>query len=114
MQRLTLEQAKKLNSTMVTEDHLLLHAANVSAAMGAMAEHFGADPEEKEEWEAVGWLHDYDYEKYPEAHLEHTEKPPPRSRRSGTGRPRDHEPRLHHRQRRQAGNAHGKKSVYGG
>jgi predicted hydrolase (HD superfamily) len=75
MQRLTLEQAKQLNSTMVTEDHLLLHAANVSAAMGAMAEHFGADPEEKEEWEAVGWLHDYDYEKYPDEHLEHTEQP---------------------------------------
>lgn len=57
---------------MVTEDHLLLHAANVSAAMGAMAEHFGED---KEHWEAVGWLHDYDYEKYPEEHLKHTEEP---------------------------------------
>ena len=72
MDKLTLEKAKEINATMVTEDHLLLHAANVSAAMGAMAEHFGAD---KEHWEAVGWLHDYDYEKYPEEHLQHTEEP---------------------------------------
>ncbi len=57
---------------MVTEPGLLLHAANVSAAMGAMAEHFGED---REHWEAVGWLHDYDYEKYPEEHLAHTEEP---------------------------------------
>ena len=56
METLTLEKAKEINSTMVTEDHLILHAANVSAAMGAMAEHFGED---KEHWEAVGWLHDY-------------------------------------------------------
>lgn len=72
MDKLTLEEAKKINGTMVTEDHLILHAANVSAAMGAMARHFGQDPEE---WEAVGWLHDYDYEKYPEEHLAHTEEP---------------------------------------
>ena len=68
---LTLERARELNGTMVTEDHLILHAMNVSYAMGAMAEHFGAD---KEHWEAVGFLHDYDYEKYPEEHLQHTEK----------------------------------------
>ena len=37
-----------------------------------MAEHFGED---KEHWEAVGWLHDYDYEKYPDEHLAHTEEP---------------------------------------
>ena len=57
---------------MGTEDHLKLHAANVAACMGAMADHFGA---EKEHWEAVGYLHDYDYEKYPEEHLAHTEEP---------------------------------------
>ena len=33
MEKLTLEKAKEINSTMVTEDHLILHAANVSAAM---------------------------------------------------------------------------------
>ena len=72
MDKLTLEKAKEINAQMVTEEHLILHAANVSAAMGAMAEHFGAD---REHWEAVGWLHDYDYEKYPDEHLAHTEEP---------------------------------------
>ena len=72
MEKLTLEKAKEINATMVTEEHLLLHAANVSAAMEAMAEHFGQDPKH---WAAIGWLHDYDYEKYPEEHLQHTEEP---------------------------------------
>lgn len=69
---LTLERAKELNDSMVTEEHLRIHAKNVMAAMGAMAEHFGED---KEHWMAVGYLHDYDYEKYPAEHLQHTEKP---------------------------------------
>ena len=68
---LTLDRAKELNATMVTEDHLLLHAKNVSYAMGAMANHFGEDAEH---WQAVGMLHDYDYEKYPEEHLQHTKE----------------------------------------
>ena len=51
MDKLTLEKAKEINATMVTEDHLLLHAANVSAAMEAMAGRFGGDPEH---WAAVG------------------------------------------------------------
>lgn len=72
MDRLTIDEAKKLNDTMVTEEHLKLHAANVAACMGAMAAHFGEDPEH---WEAVGYLHDYDYEKFPDEHLKHTEKP---------------------------------------
>ena len=69
---LTLQRAKELNATMVTEDHLIVHALNVSYAMGAMARHFGEDPEH---WEAIGMLHDYDYQQYPEEHLKHTEKP---------------------------------------
>ena len=69
---LTLEKARELNGSMVKDEHLLLHAKNVSYAMGAMAEHFGAD---SEHWQAVGLLHDYDYEKYPEEHLQHTEEP---------------------------------------
>ena len=72
MEKLSVEEAKRLNCTMVTEEHLKLHAANVAACMGAMALHFGED---KEHWEAVGYLHDYDYEKYPEEHLAHTEEP---------------------------------------
>ncbi len=69
---LTLERATELNASMNTEPHLLLHAKNVSCAMGAMAAHFGED---EEHWRAVGMLHDYDYEKYPEEHLLHTEQP---------------------------------------
>lgn len=68
---LTLERAKEINGTMVTDHALIIHATNVMAAMGAMAEHFGED---KEHWQAVGYLHDYDYEKYPEEHLLHTEQ----------------------------------------
>jgi len=44
----------------------------VSAAMGAMAAHFGEDTEH---WAAIGYLHDYDYEQYPEEHLQHTAEP---------------------------------------
>ena len=69
---LTLERAKELNREMVTEPHLIIHSTNVMAAMGAMAKHFGED---EEHWKAVGYLHDYDYEKYPEEHLRHTEEP---------------------------------------
>ena len=69
---LTLERAKELNDAAVTEEHLRIHALNVMAAMGAMAEHFGED---KEHWMAVGYLHDYDYQQYPEEHLQHTEQP---------------------------------------
>ena len=69
---LTLEQAIELNKTMVREESLLLHEKNVCYAMGAMAEHFG---ENVEHWQAIGMLHDYDYEKYPEEHLLHTAGP---------------------------------------
>ncbi|MBQ9412518.1 MAG: hypothetical protein IJU29_05405 [Oscillospiraceae bacterium] len=72
MEKLTIEKARRLNDSMVTQEHLRIHAMNVSYAMGAMAEHFGEDPEH---WMAVGILHDYDYEKYPEEHLQHTEEP---------------------------------------
>ena len=69
---LTLERAKEINAQMVTEEHLIRHSTNVMAAMGAMARHFGED---EEHWKAIGYLHDYDYEKYPEEHLQHTEQP---------------------------------------
>ncbi len=69
---LTLERAAALNASMVTEEHLILHAKNVCYAMGAMARFFG---ENEEHWQAVGMLHDYDYEKYPEEHLLHTAEP---------------------------------------
>ena len=69
---LTIERAEELNATMVSEEHLIIHAKNVRYAMGAMAKLFGEDPEH---WEAIGMLHDYDYEKYPEEHLQHTKEP---------------------------------------
>lgn len=68
---LTLDRAREINDTMVTGDQLRIHAMNVMASMGAMAEHFG---ENKENWMAIGYLHDYDYEKYPDEHLQHTEQ----------------------------------------
>ena len=45
MKKLTLEAAKKINDTMVSQENLKIHAANVSVCMGAMAEHFGEDRE---------------------------------------------------------------------
>ena len=69
---LTLQRAIELNNTTVTQEHLLIHAKNVCYAMGAMAAHFGEDVEH---WQAIGMLHDYDYEQYPEEHLQHTEQP---------------------------------------
>ena len=72
MEKLTIEEARRLNDTMVKDEHLVIHALNVSYAMGAMARHFGDD---EEHWMAVGLLHDYDYESYPEEHLQHTAEP---------------------------------------
>ena len=69
---LTLEKAKTLLESTTTEEHLFLHAKNVSVAMGGLAKHFGAD---EAHWMAIGYLHDYDYEQYPTEHLRHTEEP---------------------------------------
>lgn len=69
---LTMERAVQLLQSTTTEPHLFLHAKNVSVALGGMAEHFGAD---RAHWEAIGYLHDYDYEQHPDTHLQHTEAP---------------------------------------
>ena len=69
---LTLDRAKELLATTTTEEHLFLHAQNVSVAMGGLAKHFGEDAEH---WMAIGYLHDYDYEQHPEEHLQHTKEP---------------------------------------
>ena len=69
---LTLERAQQLLDTTTTQEHLFLHAKNVMVAKGGLAEHFG---ENKEHFMAIGYLHDYDYEQYPEEHLRHTEVP---------------------------------------
>ena len=69
---LTLDRAKELLSTTTTEEHLFLHAKNVMTAMGGIAKHYG---ENEELWMAIGYLHDYDYEQHPDAHLQYTEAP---------------------------------------
>lgn len=68
---LTLERAKELLSTTTTQEHLFLHAKNLMVAMGGLARYFG---ENEAHWMAIGYLHDYDYEQYPEEHLQHTER----------------------------------------
>lgn len=72
MGELNKDTARSLLETTTKEPHLLQHALAVSAAMGAMAQHFGEDAEY---WEAIGLLHDYDYEQHPEEHLQHTRAP---------------------------------------
>lgn len=62
MSQLTLAKAKEILPKYTTEDHLFTHAMAVSAAMGAMADYFHAD---KDHWEAIGYLHDVDYENTP-------------------------------------------------
>ena len=69
---LTLERAQELLATTTTEPHLLLHAKNVMVAMGGLAKHFGEDVAH---WQAVGYLHDYDYQQHPEEHLDYTAQP---------------------------------------
>ena len=69
---LTMEKAVELLNMTTTEEHLFLHAKNVSAAMEGLAKHFGADAAH---WAAIGYLHDYDYEQHPEEHLQYTEQP---------------------------------------
>ena len=69
---LTLDRAKELLASTTTQEHLYLHAKNVMAAMGGLAKFFG---ENEEHWMAIGYLHDFDYEQYPDEHLRHTEQP---------------------------------------
>ena len=68
MSQLTLEKAKEILRKHTTEDHLFTHALSVSAAMGAMADLFHQG---KDYWEAIGYLHDVDYEKFPAEHCLH-------------------------------------------
>ncbi|MCL2495916.1 MAG: HDIG domain-containing protein [Clostridiales bacterium] len=68
---LSLEQARHILHKHVSQPHLLIHALAVSSAMGALAAHFGADADY---WRAIGYLHDVDYEKYPDEHLRHAEE----------------------------------------
>ena len=71
--KLTLDRAKELLATTTSDPHLIVHATNVRGCMEAFARHFGQPDDEVEHWGAVGYLHDYDYERFPEEHLKHTE-----------------------------------------
>lgn len=68
---LTLSQAQQILHKHVSQPHLLIHALAVSSAMGAIAGHFGEDAGY---WRAIGYLHDVDYEKFPQEHLGHVEE----------------------------------------
>ncbi len=61
---LSRERIHDLLTQYTTTESLLRHAYAVEASMCAAAEREGADVEY---WGAVGLLHDFDYERYPEA-----------------------------------------------
>ena len=66
--QLTLEKAKEILPRYTTEAHLFTHAQAVSACMEAMADYFHED---RDHWAAIGYLHDVDFEKYPDEHCHH-------------------------------------------
>lgn len=66
---LTLQRAEEILHKHIREPHMLIHSLAVSAAMAAMAEKL--DPGDVEHWRAVGYLHDVDFEKFPEEHCRH-------------------------------------------
>jgi putative nucleotidyltransferase with HDIG domain len=58
------EEAQAILDDWTKNENLKKHAYGVEAAMRAYAEKLGADGEE---WAVLGLLHDFDYERYPEA-----------------------------------------------
>jgi predicted hydrolase (HD superfamily) len=70
---LTRPEALALMHEYTASDALRKHMYAVEIAMRAMAEREGEDPEE---WGVVGLVHDFDYERYPNAaHAPHEEHP---------------------------------------
>jgi putative nucleotidyltransferase with HDIG domain len=59
----TVDQAHHILNTWTGNKNLRKHGWAVAAAMRAYAEKLGGDADR---WEAVGLLHDFDYEKYPD------------------------------------------------
>jgi len=58
------DEALAILDEWVSNENLKKHAYAVEAAMRSFAERFGEDPEK---WGVVGLLHDFDYERYPDA-----------------------------------------------
>src|SRR3954463_3852310 len=67
------DRAVKLMHEYTASDALRKHMYAVEIAMRAMAERAGEDPEE---WGLVGLLHDFDYERFPNAARSPTEEHP--------------------------------------
>ena len=61
---MTREQAWTLVCEWIASEHLRKHALAVEACMRAYARRFGED---EERWGVTGLVHDFDYERYPEA-----------------------------------------------
>lgn len=61
---MTRDEALSLLHEWVSKDGLRKHAYGVEAAMRAYARRFGAD---EDAWGVAGLLHDFDYERYPDA-----------------------------------------------
>jgi putative nucleotidyltransferase with HDIG domain len=65
--------ALALMQEFTASESLRKHMLGVEAAMRAYAEHFGEDPER---WGLAGLIHDFDYERYPNAAHSATEEHP--------------------------------------
>lgn len=85
---LTRDQALALMHEYTASEALRKHMYAVEVAMRAMAEKHGADPEY---WGVVGLLHDFDYERFPNAGRSATEEHPSEGVRilAGMGLPED-------------------------
>jgi putative nucleotidyltransferase with HDIG domain len=67
------DEALALMHEYTASESLRKHMLSVEAAMRAYAEHFGEDPER---WGLTGLIHDFDYERYPNAARSATEEHP--------------------------------------
>ena len=67
------EEALALVHEYTASDSLRKHMLSVEAAMGAYASKFGEDPER---WGIAGLVHDFDYEKFPNASHSATDEHP--------------------------------------
>jgi putative nucleotidyltransferase with HDIG domain len=69
----TRDDALAILNEFTASESLRKHMLSVETAMRAYAEHFGEDPER---WGLAGLIHDFDYERYPNANRSATEEHP--------------------------------------